>query len=310
VTTLIQIPLVGPAGEPADLKRILVSQGFAELSPMRLDGSVPALEATLPLHRARPRRVRIEAGRPGHVGIAVLGPAPGPRLIAQVERAARLVLRLDADLSGFYLKASADPDLAWAAAGAGRILRSPTVFEDVIKTLCTTNCSWGLTRKMVDTLVTELGEPAIGGGGDPLTNAFPTPDAIASMPVSFYRDVVRSGYRAPHFPAIADMVISGCLDLEVMTEDQKVPDTVVQETLLSLPGIGPYAMSHIMMTLGRYPLLVLDSWTRPKFAKLAGKRRQPTDAQIRRRFARYGDHAGLAFWLYVTRDWVTEPSPV
>ncbi|MEA2521283.1 MAG: hypothetical protein QOI81_929, partial [Actinomycetota bacterium] len=25
--------------------------------------------------------------------------------------------------------------------------------------------------------------------------------------------------------------------------------------------------------------------------------------------ARYGAHAGLAFWLYVTSDWITEPDP-
>jgi hypothetical protein len=27
------------------------------------------------------------------------------------------------------------------------------------------------------------------------------------------------------------------------------------------------------------------------------------DATIERRFRRYGRHAGLAFWLYLTRDW-------
>ena len=29
-----------------------------------------------------------------------------------------------------------------------------------------------------------------------------------------------------------------------------------------------------------------------------------SDAAIRRRFRRYGEQAGLAFWLFVTRDWV------
>src|SRR3972149_1782826 len=27
------------------------------------------------------------------------------------------------------------------------------------------------------------------------------------------------------------------------------------------PGVGPYAAAHIMMTLGRYHRLILDSWT-------------------------------------------------
>jgi N-glycosylase/DNA lyase len=61
-----------------------------------------------------------------------------------------------------------------------------------------------------------------------------------------------------------------------------------------------------MMTIGRDSRLILDSWSRPKYARLMGKR-SVADATIARRFGRYGDHAGLAFWLFVTRDWIVEP---
>jgi N-glycosylase/DNA lyase len=215
------------------------------------------------------------------------------------------VLHLDHDLSRFYAVAAEDPDLAWAATGAGRMLRSPTVWEDVIKTLCTTNCSWGLTRTMVQALVTNLGEPALGVA-DPLANAFPTPAAVAGRDERFFRDVVRSGYRAPHFVALGNAVASGALDLEALgaASREEVTDEEIERELLALPGIGPYAAAHIMMTLGRNSKLILDSWTRPTYARLSGARRQPTDAQIVRRFRRYGPDAGLAFWLFVTRDWV------
>ena len=73
--------------------------------------------------------------------------------------------------------------------------------------------------------------------------------------------------------------------------------------LLALPGVGPYAAAHIMMMLGRYSRLILDSWTRPKYARLTG-RRACDDKAIVRRFRRYGNYAGLAFWLFLTRDWV------
>jgi hypothetical protein len=49
---------------------------------------------------------------------------------------------------------------------------------------------------------------------------------------------------------------------------------------------------------------VLDSWTRPTYARLNG--RNAKDATIERRFRRYGPYAGLAFWLYLTRDWVSD----
>jgi hypothetical protein len=60
-----------------------------------------------------------------------------------------------------------------------------------------------------------------------------------------------------------------------------------------------------MMLLGRYSRLILDSWTRPKYLRVSGSRRAK-DSTIERRFRRYGGYAGLAFWLYLTRDWVAE----
>jgi 3-methyladenine DNA glycosylase/8-oxoguanine DNA glycosylase len=44
------------------------------------------------------------------------------------------MFRLDEDLSGFYAVVSQEGDLSWCARGAGRMLRAPTVFEDVVKT--------------------------------------------------------------------------------------------------------------------------------------------------------------------------------
>ena len=39
--------------------------------------------------------------------------------------------------------------------------------------------------------------------------------------------------------------------------------------------------------------------------KVSGAKRAK-DTTIERRFRRYGEYAGLAFWLYLTRDWVAE----
>jgi len=212
---------------------------------------------------------------------------------------------LDQDLAPFYELVAEDADLAWVAAGAGRMLRSPTVFEDVVKTICTTNCSWSLTTTMVNALVTHLGDPASGFEREPLANAFPTASAMAAQPEAFYRRVVRAGYRAPYLRALARRVDDGELDLERLgTAASDGPtDVELERFLRTLPGVGPYAAAHIMMTLGRNSRLVLDSWTRPTYARLLGRRTVPSDRAIERRFRRYGDHAGLAFWLFVTRDW-------
>jgi N-glycosylase/DNA lyase len=301
----IRVPLRGPCGEPVDLWRTLASHGFHDLAPMALDEQSKTLSLTLRTPTGAPRRITIGAGRARTAFVVAKGPQPSARSRAAIGDQVARVLHLDHDLSGFYAVAAADPDLAWVTAGAGRMLRSPTVFEDVIKTLCTTNCSWSLTRTMVHALVTNLGDRPLGSR-DPLENAFPTPEAIAGQDERFFREVVRSGYRAPRFGAIARAVIAGDLDLEALGDSTRaeIPDQEVERQLLALPGIGPYAAAHIMMTLGRNSKLILDSWTRPTYKRLSGAKRQPTDAQIVRRFRRYGAEAGLAFWLFVTQDWV------
>ncbi len=123
----------------------------------------------------------------------------------------------------------------------------------------------------------------------------------------FYRDVARAGYRGAYLTSIARAVAEGDLDLEALT-DPDLPDQEVEERLLALPGVGPYAAAHVMMTIGRYHRLILDSWTRPTYAKLVGKR-SVKDTAIERRFRPYGAYAGLAFWLFLTRDWVTDAEP-
>ena len=287
---IAELPLVGAGGEPVDFRRTLASHGVASLPPSRIDDEAWTLEVTLPSGRGA-RTVRVSEGRArrAHVEGAT------DSVLAQL----RHMFRLDEDLSGFYAVARDDPQLAWAAAGAGRMLRSPTVFEDVIKTICTTNCAWSGTVRMVTALVDHLGVASPTGG-----HTFPRPAAMGEAGLEFYRDVARAGYRGAYLQKLADDVASGSLDLERLN-DPGIPDDEVEQRLLALPGVGPYAAAHVMLTsLGRYSRLVLDSWTRPTYAKLAG--RKASDKTIERKFRRYGDFAGLAFWLLLTRSWVPD----
>jgi 3-methyladenine DNA glycosylase/8-oxoguanine DNA glycosylase len=303
-----ELPLVGAGGEPVDLRRTIESHGVADLPPNRTHDEGRWLETTLPVARSRPRTVRLEAGKAGHARVTVLGRAPSKGTGEALLGTVRHLLRLDEDLSDFYTRVKTDPELAWAAAGAGRLLRSPTVFEEVVKTICTTNCAWSATVRMVGALVEHLGEPAAGSPREgPWGRTFPAPGAMAAADEAFYRDVVRAGYRGPYLRSLAESVASGAVDLEELdrVSPADVSDVEVEARLLELPGVGPYAAAHIMMLVGRYSPLILDSWSRPKYARVNGGR-AAKDATIVRRFRRYGPYAGLAFWLYITRDWVDD----
>lgn len=295
-------PLIGPGGEKIDLWRTFRSHGIASLPPMFFDEESRTFEITLPVNGYSPRTVLINSG--DRIAF-VRGPQPEPHEDENLRTAVRHVLRLDEDLSGFYALAAEDPELSWATYGAGRMVRSPTVFEEVVKTICTTNCAWSATERMVGALVEHLGERAPDAPeSGPEGRAFPTPQAMAGAGEDFYKDVVRAGYRGRYLENLSRSVDEGSLDLEALGEagPEGLPDEELEKRLLELPGVGPYAAAHTMMMLGRYSRLILDSWTRPKYARLAGEERV-TDAEIKNRFAHYGEYAGLAFWLYVTRDW-------
>jgi len=284
-----ELELKGAGGEPVDLRRTLASHGVADLPPNVIEDEAARLTTTLQLPRGA-ATVRVSPARPGIARVEGRGPRAG------VVETMRHMLRLDADLSAFYALAADDPDLSWTSAGAGRMMRSPTIFEDVVKTICTTNCAWSATVRMTTALVEHLGEEAPDG-----RRAFPSPSAMAEADDAFYRDVVRAGYRGAYLRSLAASVADGILDLEALN-DPELSDDEVAEGLIALPGCGPYATAHMMMLLGRYSRLILDSWTRPTYARLNG--RKAADRTIERRFRRYREYAGLAFWLYLTRDWV------
>ena len=311
-TWTAEFPLVGPAGEVVDLRRVFLSHGITSLPPMRLDERAWTFEITVPLHRFGARTLTVSQARPGHGLVSVVGESltseVGSAVMAQVLH----VLSIDLDLTPFYAVAAEDADLSWVVRGAGRMVRSPTVFEDVVKTICTTNTSWGGTTRMVNALVEHLGEKAPGAPpSGPYGRAFPTPHAMAIAPADFYKKVAGAGYRGAYLKAVAVAVVEGRVDVESLgrTSRDALPDDDLAAQLQELPGVGPYAAAHIMLMLGRYSQLILDSWTRPKYARLLGRKRPVSDRTIVRRFRRYGQYAGLAFWLFLTRDWITDDAP-
>lgn len=172
------------------------------------------------------------------------------------------------------------------------MLRAPTLFEDAVKVLLTTNCSWGLTRAMVGNLVSTFNR-----GG-----AFPDAPFVAGFSEKRLRDEIRCGYRARFLLSFSEGVASGRLDLSRWEEPGR-PEKEVESQIAAQSGFGPYAVQTLSRLLGRHARLGLDSWSRQKVASLRFRGRRVSDARVERFYRPFGRWAGLAFWLDVTRGW-------
>ncbi len=217
--------------------------------------------------------------------------------LERVRRALTTSLALDLDLAEFWAQCRKIERLRWVPQrGAGRLLRSPTVFEDLLKLLFTTNCTWANTVSMVRRTCDALGRR--GPAGVP---AFPSVARCARQPESFWRDQVRVGYRAAHCQSLAEGFASGRLRAEQF-DDPELTTKALRERLLALPGFGPYAAGQALRLLGHFDDLAVDSWVRKQAAELHGMK-PGDDAALVRRYAEFGRYAGLALWMDVTKPW-------
>lgn len=267
--------------------------GWCDLDPFSFDPERPSLVAVL---RVDGRPVRVDIRKEG--GFLELTVDRRLRSLAPIASAVRHVLRMDEDFSEFYRTVRGKDGFDWIPRrGAGRLLRSQTVFEDLVKTICTTNCSWSLTKIMVSNLVTHLGDRSPSGA-----IAFPTPRSVAARGERFFREVVRAGYRAPHFPRLARDVVAGKIDPERWL-DPSIPTAELKREIKSVKGVGDYAAENMLKLLGRYDGLALDSWLRSGFAKKHNRGRRCDDRKIEKFYERFGKWKGLVLWCDMTERW-------
>jgi 3-methyladenine DNA glycosylase/8-oxoguanine DNA glycosylase len=267
------------------LDRVVRSHGWYDLPPFAYD-PVRGVLATAVSSRdgAAPVSFRLVGGR--------LEARSESLDRGRLRGIARRVFSLDVDLSGFARRCG--PQARFAAAlsgGAGRMLRAPDIFEDAVKMLLTTNCSWEATRGMVKRLI------ALAGDG-----AFPRAEAVARLSPHRLRRDVRCGYRAEALSRFARRAASGRLDLSSWERPGRSSQEL-REAILAERGFGPYAAEGLLRILGRHDFLAIDSWVRKKYRRLYPGPARATDRAIARRYASFGRWQGLALWLDLTKDW-------
>lgn len=229
------------------LEETVRSHGWYRLAPWRWDGDAGAL--------SRPERlpsgssVEIEATQhgPKSVLVTVRGRGTGDEDVEAARGRVARWLSTDWDPRlAIDTAARLDPDAAEAIRrGGGRFLRGSNFYEDFAKTVCTIQISWAGTLRMTGALV-----ESIGGG------TFPTPREVLDAGESGLREVGRLGFRAPHLLASTERLLrSGLMD----EYGNGAEERITYDELIALPGIGPYAASHVMVLLHDFSRVPVDS---------------------------------------------------
>jgi len=177
-------------------------------------------------------------------------------------------------------------DRRWKKNGRGRLFRSPTFFEDLIKTVTSCNVAWPSTISMNRRLC-DVFEPA-----------FPAPAQLARRRPQTLRSRCGVGYRDRRIIDLARLIVSGRLDPGRL-EDPATPDEEAYQTLLDLPGIGPYAAGNMMQLLGRYGFLAIDTESIRHGRSVLGF--DGADGavvkKLRAHYERFGAHRFRSYWF-------------
>jgi len=249
-----------PVTSPFDYRSALNAHGWVDLLPNIHDPVVPSFSRIEALPSVGIVRMTVSAQ----------GAGKDQQIIIQVDTPGRLsgadkdylrsavshMLRLDEDFSDFYALCSVQNGM-WKniGAGIGRLLRSPAVFEDLVKVICTTNVQWGGTKRMVRELVQAFGLPF---NSDPAQRSFPSPASIVQYSFEDFRQKVRLGYREEYIYRLARQFADGELNSSDF-QDSALTTEELRKKLLALKGIGGYAAASMLMLLGRYDHIPVDT---------------------------------------------------
>ncbi len=275
----------------------VTSHGWSSLQPFALDRENLILDRVFRLENGAPVFAQISADKTVIKILVAAEPDVDEPNRAKIIGDAQHILQLDEDFQDFYRLLANEPDFVWIAkTNSGRLLRSPTVFEDLVKSICTTNCSWALTKIMTANLVQKLGARTSDGAH----KDFPTAQIMAAQPVEFYKNEIRAGYRSEYLRELAVKVADGKLDAESWLKPD-LPTAELKKQMKTVKGVGDYAAENLLKLLGRYDGLALDSYLRGQFAKKHNGGEKCADTIIHRHYERFGAWRGLALWCDITK---------
>lgn len=276
----------------------VLSHGWCELLPFSYNERDHILERVQQLSDGHVVKLLIGPGeeKPSlSVTVEGLNGALTNEKQAEVGRLVSRCLKLEQDLNDFYRLLRGRPRYQWVEPiGAGRLLGAPTIWEDLVKTLLTTNTTWNVTVQMCRRLIA-LGDRYASG-----SHCFPTPQQIACLSLNDLTNQVRAGYRTVFLHDLATAIAEGTLDVEGWGNPELTSEELYRR-IRALKGFGEYAAGSMLKLLGRFDRLGIDTSCREVFRVQLNDGNKASDDEIRGYYELFGSWRGLTMWMDVMR---------
>ena len=135
--------------------------------------------------------------------------------------------------------------------GWGRVLRGFSPWEDAVKTLLTTNCTWDRTKKMVQ----DICRINLSKSHD-IKCTFPDPNSLLKKPSSL--NDLKLGYRLHYLYELCQSVKRSEDYLSIYQKESGCNANEAYKAITSLKGFGDYASKHLLVLLGWHKYLPID----------------------------------------------------
>jgi len=194
------------------------------------------------------------------------------------------ILQLNIDLNEFcaLTKNKSKNVFRYLNAGGGRFLTGISLFEDVVKTLLTTNTTWNQTVNMTENFICQFNRIKYQAS---MICGFPTYCEFRRIKPKTIVKNLRFGYRNEYL----ENIINKFLEMDGFVNDDKI--TTINE-LKKVKGIGKYSIAHIKCLMGIFDEIPIDSEV-IKYAKLKGIGHN--ENEINEYYREYEQYAFLAY---------------
>lgn len=286
------ITLTVPTSADFSFKNTVMSHGWRQLAPYDYEIDHSGRVSLLRTHMLKDGTVlQLRMQDTGARSIVVQ--VEGRAILTSVQRNeiahnVRYMFNLGWNLNNFYKEMKQHDDYQWVVEkNVGRMLSSPTVWEDLVKTLMTTNISWQQTREICRKLC-DIAE----------NGTFPTPQQIVALGEDDLNEKVGAGYRTAHLYKLAERIASGEISVEAW---RQLESDELYKAIKDISGFGDYAAGTIMRLLGHFDKLAIDSVARNAFERVTGSEPE-SDTDIRDYYEKFGQWRGLVLWMDCIRD--------